>query len=238
MGQPVCCPEEGFLAWGWAGYERAQSFTLGLNHAFAIHRLGASGSSPGKWGNACSPDRDVMGMRSSRERAGDSRDFQAVNGSSLLLGRVPSYTMLYAPSLRGIVQSSQPAAGSHVDGMEVLKGPGLAHSSGASPLCPDPPPYAVKGEQATARLPGLRGRPNHSESPGPSGPQGAQPRKRPQERGWRASEWLRGHRPQRLCARREGGPGAGSPRSPRMICHCLMRLISPGGWYAGGWGSH
>lgn len=27
-------------------------------------------------------------------------------------------------------------------------------------------------------------------------------------------------------------PGEGSLVSPRMICHCLMRLMSPGGWYA------
>lgn len=150
------------------------------------------------------PLTDCHGMRSR-----DSRDFQGSKWQFPSPRKSSKLQDVILPSLRGIVQSSQPAAGSHVDEMEVLRVLGLAHSSGASPLCPDPPPCAVNGEQATAWLPGPRGHPNHSESLGPSGPQGTQPRKRPRERGWRASQWLRGHRPQRLCARREG-PGRGA----------------------------
>lgn len=39
-------------------------------------------------------------------------------------------------------------------------------------------------------------------------------------------------RPQRLEHAWRRGPGEGSLVSPRMICHCLIRLMSPGGWYA------
>lgn len=60
----------------------------------------------------------------------------------------------------------------------------------------------------------------------------------PQERPWeslgmQASRWLSADTsPQRLVHAWRRGPGERSLVSPRMICHCLMRLMSPGGWYA------
>lgn len=68
---------------------------------------------------------------------------------------------------------------------------------------------------------------------GPSRPQGRQPQ---ESQGSETaclpacgSVWTPA--PRGLCMAKEAGEG--SPVSPGMICHYLMRLMSPGGWYAG-----
>lgn len=96
---------------------------------------------------------------------------------------------------------------------------------GSPHLGQDPPPGAFSGEQGSAGTSvSVRSPPR-----GPSRSQGRQPR----EESWacvrasRARGCVRTPPPEAVRARRRA-PGAGSPLSPRMICHCLMRLMSPG----------
>lgn len=112
----------------------------------------------------------------------------------------------------------------------------LGDSFGPSHLCPDPPHSA--GSRPPEDFPGLWMLQSQREAPRPGtepAPRQTAPRRGPGSRGLgvHACVWVCvDTRPSRPVHAWEKGSGAGSLGSPRMICHCLMRLMSPGGWYA------
>lgn len=117
----------------------------------------------------------------------------------------------------------------------LVDGP-LLWSLASPPTSPTPRVPQGAGHQKT--FPGSQSAPVTVRSPQDWGPSGPQDRRPPEEAkgdrlGMHASQWLCVDIcPQRPVHAWRRGPGEGSLVSPRMICHCLMRLMSPGGWYA------
>ena len=135
------------------------------------------------------------------------------------------------------VQKPQPLAGGRVD--EVYGRKGLARIIPRVPRISarNLPAHSAEG-RPPEDFPGLQGEPATVRSPQSvdrAGHRADSPQERAREPGTGRAGLrvdLCGHTPPEACAPPEERARGGGLGSPRMICRCLMRLMSPGGWYA------